>query len=148
MRLIRISLVVASVAVAVAACGASPSIVGQAAGPSTTASPKLVHTGVIDAGNPATGVIGRFRIVGGPYPGENRPLDGVIEVHRGSTTGALVERVPTSHGRFDVSLATGRYVFVGRSAGLTSGGQGCTTGRAIHVTKGQAVHVTVQCDVP
>jgi hypothetical protein len=93
-------------------------------------------------------VAGRFRIVGGPYPGINHPLSGTIEVHVRSLRGPVAARVKAVDGTFAVRLAPGAYVFAGKSGQLTGDGPGCSSDRPVSIRSGRTNLITVQCDVP
>jgi hypothetical protein len=103
-------------------------------------------------GNPTGGhgdgtIAGRFRIVGGPAPGIDRPLSGRIDVHAGAATGKVVAVTSTtSSGAFSVSVSAGRYVLVGLTGHST--GASCTSGLPTTVAAGQTARAIVQCDVP
>ena len=102
--------------------------------------------GDLTGGHRDATIAGRFRIVGGPAPGINRPLSGRIEVHAGTATGKVVAVTSTtSSGVFSVSVPAGRYVLVGLTGHST--GAACTSGLPTPVA-GQTARATVQCDVP
>jgi hypothetical protein len=93
-------------------------------------------------------VVGRFRIVGGPYPGINRATSGHIQIRANTAKGKIVDTAAAPNGRFSASLRAGKYVFIGRANGMGTGGQGCTTGQAVTLRAGATTKITVQCDVP
>jgi hypothetical protein len=93
---------------------------------------------------PTATIVGAFRIEGGPAPGINRPLDGQITIHAGTTTGHVVATVTAVSGHFRATVPPGRYVAVGKSDGES--GIPCT-GSATALA-GHTSHVTVTCDVP
>jgi hypothetical protein len=105
------------------------------------------NTSTTTAATTAT-VVGRFRIVGGPYPGINRATSGHIQIRANTAKGKIVDTVAAPNGRFSASLPAGTYVFVGRANGMGTGGQGCTTGQAIALRAGATAKITVRCDVP
>jgi hypothetical protein len=93
-------------------------------------------------------VVGRFRIVGGPYPGINRATSGHIQIRANTANGKIVDTATATSGRFSASLPAGTYVFVGRANGMGSGDQGCTTDQPVSLRADQTKKITVQCDVP
>jgi hypothetical protein len=96
---------------------------------------------------PHGSVVGTFDMVGGPYPGIDRPLGGSIDIHRTSRSGAVVKTIHTSRrGHFDTLLAPGRYWLIGRSPHVT--GMGCPNVHAVTVTDHGTAHVQVVCAVP
>jgi hypothetical protein len=91
-------------------------------------------------------IVGTFRIIGGPYPGINRPLSGVIKIHVGSESGRVVAVTTAKAGHFTVAVPPGQYVAVG-----TSGSQSsliCTSGEAKTVHAQKTSRFAVSCDVP
>jgi hypothetical protein len=96
-------------------------------------------------------VSGDYRIVGGPAPGFNRPVRGVIWAYRGRVTWDLtssstaVAHVRTdSGGHFDVRLPVGEFTLFGSqgtSDSLSSGGCGSPLVVDVHASKSQTVHL-------
>jgi hypothetical protein len=98
-------------------------------------------------GRVAADVRGTFRMVGGPYPGISRPLQGTITVHENTRDGKVVQTVTTDkHGKFATFLPPGRYWFVGTSRHIT--GMGCPNVHAVTVTAAATAHVQVVCAIP
>jgi hypothetical protein len=98
-------------------------------------------------GQPAKATVtirGTFRIQGGPFPGINRPLSGLITIHAGSETGKVVGTVNAVDGHFQTTVAPGRYVVVGKDSG--SADLLCTVDTT--ALAGHIAHAPVRCDVP
>jgi hypothetical protein len=88
-------------------------------------------------------ITGSLREVGGPAPGLDRAIGGVIRVTRssnvweGSTTGA---------GAFSVDLPVGTYTVTGTSPVILDGGV-CSAGRPVVVARGRTTTVDVICSI-
>jgi hypothetical protein len=93
-----------------------------------------------------TGVLtGRFREVGGPYPGIDHALAGLVEVHDQTATGPVVGYATSTDGRFTIAVPPGRYVLVGTSPSVV--GARCSSAGAITVRVGATSHGLVLCQL-
>jgi hypothetical protein len=94
-----------------------------------------------------TGVVtGRFREVGGPAPGIDQALAGLIEVHDQTATGPVVGYATSTHGQFTIAVPPGRYVLLGTSPAV--GGGSCSSTGTITVQVGVTSRGSVLCEVP
>jgi hypothetical protein len=101
-------------------------------------------------------VVGDYRVVGGPAPGVDHPLRGVIWAYRGRVTwdqsshSTAVAHVRTdAGGRFDLRLPVGEFTLIGSqgaSESLPPSGCGSPLVVHVHASKSQTVHLV--CSVP
>jgi hypothetical protein len=110
--------------------------------PSTTSTTRPIPMAV---------VTGQLHVAGGPAPGRDVPVDGRIEVHRDTATGAVVETVEAaSDGGFRISLPPGSYVFLGSTPHVVfaaAAGSSCGQAAAT-VHDGDNPPITVYCLIP
>ena len=96
-------------------------------------------------------VAGDYRVVGGPYPGVNHPVQGIIWAYRGRITwdqtssSTAVAHVRTdSGGHFDLRLPVGEFTLFGSqgtSDSLSSSVCGSPLVVDVHAAKSQTVHL-------
>jgi hypothetical protein len=95
---------------------------------------------------PSGKVHGHLRVVGGPPPGESKPVPGHVFLR------AHGHRVLTmavgGDGRFHGSVSPGRYHAFGRSPKYGNNKTRCHAAHAIHVHRYQVVHFVVACQEP
>jgi hypothetical protein len=111
---------------------------------------------------PKTGtVVGTFRLIGGPPPGESIPVRGTVifiplKQKRGSSLrvadpGSAVKVAVNATGRFIAHISTGTYTVTASSPQFDHNRPGaCGTGVPITVTVkvGKSTSVAVRCDAP
>jgi hypothetical protein len=96
---------------------------------------------------PLTGTIsGIFQEVGGPAPGNPRPLAGVVDLT--NTTGKHVFFKTGKDGSVTGRIAAGTYMATGRSPKVESNGLVCESRVPVVIHAGHRAHFTVACDVP
>jgi hypothetical protein len=95
-------------------------------------------------------VVGTFRLIGGPPPGESIPARGTVifaPVAKGQATSVRVTVSAT--GRFIAHIPTGTWTVTASSPQFNSNERGaCDAVHPITVKTGKSTHVAVRCDVP
>jgi len=86
-------------------------------------------------------VTGFVRIVGGPYPGIVRRVDGTVTAEGRTVTTAT--HASAKRG-FSLRLPVGRYHF----SATTSGGLQCNHYGTVKVARDATVKIDIDCDVP
>lgn len=96
----------------------------------------------------ATGTVkGRIRVVGGPAPGLDRAVPGVVRVRAGLPGGALVTTVRANRrGRFAVSLLPGRYHLSATTPAVEHGV--CLQAGVITIRASRPLSADVVCAIP
>jgi hypothetical protein len=93
-------------------------------------------------------VSGTFRMVGGPYPGLNELVPGIVTMSPAKNNRQHAVRiVVTTSGRFSTRVGVGTWSVSGRTPKDDHSETPCG-GTRITVTNHQTVRVSVQCDVP
>ena len=97
----------------------------------------------------AGSVVGTFRLIGGPGPGESIPARGTVtftQVAKGQATYISVAVSPT--GRFIAHIPAGTWKVTASSPQFNSNQDGmCDAVRPITVKVGRRTHVTVLCEM-
>ena len=96
-------------------------------------------------------VVGSFRIVGGPRPGESIPARGGIAFVRQQRVYSLVVEIVNvgATGRFIAHLPPGTWVVTGTTPQIRPTGSGaCAAAMPIEVRADTRTSVIVQCDIP
>ena len=106
-------------------------------------------SGAANASHRAGYVVGTFRLVGGPAPGESIPARGTVifaPVTKGQA--ATVTVTVNATGRFTVRIPTGTWKVTASSPQFNSNQRGaCGAARPITVKVGTSTHVAVQCEM-
>jgi hypothetical protein len=90
-------------------------------------------------------------MVGGPYPGINKPVAGTVVATR--TTGLRCEVGVGPDGTFTMHVVSGTYTFTGHSPSFGGGKGLCTNGAPVKLTdrptnsRGFPPRITVICPV-
>jgi hypothetical protein len=97
---------------------------------------------------------GDYRVVGGPFPGVNHPVRGIIWAYSGrvtwdqtSSSTAVGHVLTDSGGHFDLRLPVGEFTLFGSqgtSDSLSSSGCGSPVVVDVHASNSQTVHLV--CD--
>ena len=110
-------------------------------------------TGAANAPLKTGTVIGTFRLVGGPAPGESIPARGIVifaPVTKGQNATVTVTATATTvsaTGRFTAHIPIGTWKVTASSPQFIQNGQrgACGAIRPITVKVGKTIHVAVQC---
>jgi hypothetical protein len=112
-------------------------------------------TGATNAPRKTGTVIGTFRLVGGPAPGESTPARGIVifapvtEFQNATGTVTVTATTVSATGRFTAHIPIGTWKVTASSPQFIQNGQrgACGAVRPITVKVGKTIHVAVQCVV-
>jgi len=95
-------------------------------------------------------VVGTFKLIGGPAPGESIPARGtVIFTPPKKDRGISVRVTVSATGRFVAHIPAGTWKVTANSPQVNSNQRGgCAAVHLITVKVGKSTHVAVRCDVP
>ena len=95
-------------------------------------------------------IVGTFKLIGGPPPGESIPARGTVTFSPLTNDMAVaVVTVVKGSGRFSLRLTEGRWTVTARSPQFNHGEAGaCGTQHPITVKVGKRTNVAVLCEVP
>jgi hypothetical protein len=107
-----------------------------------------VVAGTASATSGVGNVQGTFRMVGGPNPGFNKLVSGVVDFSpAGNNHSKSVKVVVGSSGKFTARISVGIWRVSGRTPYFDDSKIPCDGGRIV-VTTAKTVHESVQCDLP
>ena len=89
---------------------------------------------------------GVLQAVGGPAPGNPRPLPGTIQL-RDQNGRAVSSAIAGADGKFSVRVAAGTYVVTGRSPLYQGGRVDCQATGPVSVSSGKMTRVVVSCQL-